>query len=786
MKKIHFILFLILILSLVSVVFFLDIFDFTGNNTSNKLGLQDWYRSDIDPYSVILSNVSNPSVNSSEIDPYVKPQMGFKTNGLPAEHPLKIADEGLYLVISGNTPRAAERADWLMTHSVEKNGALFFPFTWCYEPVWPYNLTAPWNSGLTQAMSLGLFTYLYQSTKNETYLHTADKIFQSYKVDLNDGGFTRYDADGPFFEEYPTEVPTRVLNGEIMAMLALHDYAIISGNTDAMNLFNESCHELEILLPEYDMVDPKTGLIVSAYSIAPSRTTILGRFTGDGQIYVGTMKITGIKNGSTNVLESVDVAGENDEGASSAFSIWHDKDFMNWGQKEMLNKVSVRNINGNVGQFNHSPFIFALSSYDIKNYDELKIEITYFAKKGTGHLQFYDGEQYWPIGEISENSSQGFETRQYAIPDNFLNSWQNLTNSETRYPVDVKYLDDNQILVQILGNLTNSQTFQYYSERWKPSEILVPPQYLNRYPISPFQFPTSEPIIRIENNSLEDYHVEYPSVTRINSTWVMYYCAYGTDKRWKIMEAQSSNMKNWQKLGHEIVFEGYPLGNTSNIAFPYVIKLDNGTYVMYFSSSKTINTTYSTISYAISPDGYSWKYGGIAVDEGGLDPFIIRDKTGRFMLFYVIPKIQRNEIVLKNYVSTDGFHWENPKIILSGNQNQSFYTTGGILQGNTIILFLDSLRHARHALYVFKYLPNTDEILGLKDPIHITGQNYQWDSMMYGLDFVQSENTTYTFYNGISEVGAENGGQIGMAVLDQETLNNLINNSEEFKDAGTQ
>jgi hypothetical protein len=75
------------------------------------------------------------------------------------ESPTLLAMSGLMSLRNGDVDRAQNFADLLLASSSRHDDALWFPFLWDYQAVWPYTLTAPWVSALTQGLALSLFDH---------------------------------------------------------------------------------------------------------------------------------------------------------------------------------------------------------------------------------------------------------------------------------------------------------------------------------------------------------------------------------------------------------------------------------------------------------------------------------------------------------------------------------------------------------------------------------------------------------------------------------------------------
>ncbi len=314
------------VLALCAIVALSD--DATGGEL---LGIQAFYGKG-NPYSEILEEPAYKSSSEKHktVQPYTGPYFGWKTNGKPAASPTKVAADGLNHILNGRIEAAKTHAAWLIEHAVHQYDTMFFPFHFDYAPFWPYDLKAPWYSALTQGLVMSLCVYLYQATNESQYLDWADTIYKSFLVPIEQGGVTRFEDEGPFFEEYPTQIPSRVLNGAAVAMIALHDYAKMTDNSEAMNLFQKSVKRLEALLPKYE-TKAERGIVTSYYSLTPSRTDVTGRFIGEANIFITELNVYGHRGDQKRLLASVDVGSENDRDVMRQFYIMTDKTHMNWG-----------------------------------------------------------------------------------------------------------------------------------------------------------------------------------------------------------------------------------------------------------------------------------------------------------------------------------------------------------------------------------------------------------------------------------------------------------------------
>ncbi len=117
-----------------------------------------------------------------------------------------------------------------------------------------YNLPDGWISGMYQGQAISLYLRAYLLTGDQKYFDTVGKIFNSFNIDYEEGGFKRIDKEGNiWFEEYPTEKPSYVLNGFIYSMFGLMDYYRISNRQDVKEVWDNCVKTLENNLQRYDV-----------------------------------------------------------------------------------------------------------------------------------------------------------------------------------------------------------------------------------------------------------------------------------------------------------------------------------------------------------------------------------------------------------------------------------------------------------------------------------------------------------------------------------------------------
>jgi len=175
-------------------------------------------------------------------------------------NPIAIAQWGLgnynrYCQTGSEADNAAfvAASDWLCAH-LERNPQ--GQFVWNHYFDWEYRnrLKAPWYSALAQGQGISLLVRAHRDTGDDVYLDAAERAFESFLHETNDGGVTFTDTRGDiWFEEYLVSPPTHILNGFIWAMWGVYDYYLATGNPIAKELFERAVKTLISNVESYDL-----------------------------------------------------------------------------------------------------------------------------------------------------------------------------------------------------------------------------------------------------------------------------------------------------------------------------------------------------------------------------------------------------------------------------------------------------------------------------------------------------------------------------------------------------
>jgi heparosan-N-sulfate-glucuronate 5-epimerase len=116
-----------------------------------------------------------------------------------------------------------------------------------------FPLEAPWLSAMAQGEGASLLTRLHLATGEDRYAEAALRAIRRMLAPVADGG-TIAEKDGlPFLEEYPTKIPSCVLNGAIFAIWGLRDVGVGLGDAESSAWFEQTTAALAELVPRYDL-----------------------------------------------------------------------------------------------------------------------------------------------------------------------------------------------------------------------------------------------------------------------------------------------------------------------------------------------------------------------------------------------------------------------------------------------------------------------------------------------------------------------------------------------------
>lgn len=746
----------------------------TAAELSMRSNLARFYGSGVPQYVFAFGAETGEAACSGEAET----RMGVQADGLTWVSPTKIAVRGLEAALAGKLDIARKCAASLDTMAIEIDGGIFFPFLIDYVSTWPYELRAPWVSALTQGAALGLFTELAVKTGDAGYVDRARRIYRSYNVPVDRGGFVRRVAeDEVILEEYPTAVPTAVMNGGLVATLALIDYEKFSNDSSARRLISDVVRWWERNIHRYDVNLPLGNVPGSAYALAPRRLDVLFRFLSGRSVDIFSIEFT-----AENIRRTITVGGPADGEIVMPVHLLLGKLYMNWtGRKYLPQYGSYRTVVPGSGKYNHAPF-----ALQMENQEELAVFqggggsiIIRYRSDAPLDLQVFDGTEFHKIGTLSSTNNEVKQV-EFSLPA--------APFSKLIFPLvyafDEKYLDDNYELLEILSDAVNNRKLQYFARRWRRSEQFVPYEALNHLPKFSFQQPSASPLIGLlPPPSEESIHVEYPTVFGTSSHPVMLYSAYGDDARWRIKSAVSQDDKTWARQGN--VFNEMVLPFLGNYAFPFVDELpakSTNKYELYFTAGISPKAPYTTLWKSVSRDGVTWLPPiKLFDDELILDP-VITLQRGRKVAIYTSKGVRGDEIRL---VALGGFPREmvRPVTIWRAETLASgvgIYTLGVVTVGQKKVIVIEQGLPGRIDWIAKCFDARGRLIPAAKGPIaSFPKQGEGWDSLRYGQFFHDAKGGELeVYYNGITGAGAERGGQIGHSTIDRAVLETQVSTAD--------
>lgn len=173
-------------------------------------------------------------------------------------HPCTIAQAALAyydILLDDKNEKVEElfwaQINWLCNNGVSYKNALVYPFPFAVKT---FGVKPNWISGMYQGHILSCFVRAYVLSGDERYMDLADKVYNSYALELGDKyGFRVRDEYGLWFEEAMLEPATHIFNGFVFAVFGLIDYYNLTGRSDVKVDMDESLLTLKNVVGKYDM-----------------------------------------------------------------------------------------------------------------------------------------------------------------------------------------------------------------------------------------------------------------------------------------------------------------------------------------------------------------------------------------------------------------------------------------------------------------------------------------------------------------------------------------------------
>jgi heparosan-N-sulfate-glucuronate 5-epimerase len=205
-----------------------------------------------------------PAADHSSVSP---PEVILGLDGVPLvrypgigyhKNPVTIAQYGLWAYGAYLNHRDAQHrqialhvADWLVTN--QNKNRWFYDFNYTIDGA---SLKKPWASAMAQGQAMSLLERAYRLTGDQRYRRTALRALVPLQANVNAGGLRRCffgNCTRPFFEEYPSDPPSYVLNGFMFTLIGLYDLASIAPKSKARSTYSAGRATLVRALRRYDI-----------------------------------------------------------------------------------------------------------------------------------------------------------------------------------------------------------------------------------------------------------------------------------------------------------------------------------------------------------------------------------------------------------------------------------------------------------------------------------------------------------------------------------------------------
>ena len=346
---------------------------------------------------------------------------------------------------------------------------------WCYHFDYEvnnvYNMKSPWGSALAQGQCIATLARAYALTGESSYLGAIKKAISSFSIEVPDGGFRRtMGTDAWWYEEYPTEPASYVLNGFVTALLALWEvHALLGDAVDTGALFKRGINALEAKLPAFAVTDEE-GVIWSRYDLAPKQSMLLNRLLPPEK-KKAVLWVDRIFFEIDGQAEAIDVGEDGDTNRTVSY-LFYNPEYMMWGDPTIYDNRTCRKAFANEGKYGHAPFMLRLT--ETQNEHVYIIRVVYRLETGGPFdrpplLQAYDGHRYQTLGIIEEKAEPGqWQEIIVSVPQHIIKAI--FGTAVTKINIAKEYHSVHIALLYLLGDiLGEEQRYASYINTWLPA-----------------------------------------------------------------------------------------------------------------------------------------------------------------------------------------------------------------------------------------------------------------------------------------------------------------------------
>jgi D-glucuronyl C5-epimerase C-terminus len=154
--------------------------------------------------------------------------------------------DGLYSSGPSGYGALTELLGELIPLAAQRGGGLTWEYYFHFDGGAP-----PWTSAMSQATGLEALSRAYRATKSSYYLQVAQQALPVFSA-RPPAGVAVPTARGIRFLQYTFTPRTSIINAFLQTLIGLHDYAAVSGNPVARQLFAAGNAEAQAEVPQFD------------------------------------------------------------------------------------------------------------------------------------------------------------------------------------------------------------------------------------------------------------------------------------------------------------------------------------------------------------------------------------------------------------------------------------------------------------------------------------------------------------------------------------------------------
>lgn len=134
---------------------------------------------------------------------------------------------------------------WLKENQDERGG---------WENPWSYlrDTCVSNYSSLAQGEAISVMVRAYMLTEDQSFVESCKRAYTLLTGPVEDGGCSYHSRDGIYFEEYPENPRSTVLNGWIFTIFGIYDLILATGDRDVEKVFENTTRTLQHSLQSYD------------------------------------------------------------------------------------------------------------------------------------------------------------------------------------------------------------------------------------------------------------------------------------------------------------------------------------------------------------------------------------------------------------------------------------------------------------------------------------------------------------------------------------------------------